>query len=128
MEKRDETGYLYFQTANKSLNTNHQPSFFDALQLILLQNNKSYQRIPLRSHTSLTFNDMERFLHYKFNFLFGQVAINAGDKNPTYQLLSCFIIKEGSKVTFLTQKPNKHEYAKIKKQPSSLYAYKGLED
>ncbi|MBN8201913.1 hypothetical protein [Bacillus sp. NTK034] len=130
MDKGDETGYLYFQTANKRLNTNHQPSFFDALQLIQLQNNKSYQRIPLRSHTSLTFNDMEndkeRLLHYKFKL--GQVAINAGDNNPTYQLLSCFIIKEGSKVTFLTQKPNKPEYAKIKKQPSSLYAYQGLED
>lgn len=128
VDKGDETGYLYFQTANKRLNTNHQPSFFDALQLIQLQSSKSYHRIPLRSHTSLTFNDKEMFLHYKFNFLFGQVAINAGDKSPTYQLLSCFIIKEGSKVTFLTQKPNKPEYAKIKKKPSSLYAYQGLED
>ncbi|KON86163.1 hypothetical protein AF332_04545 [Sporosarcina globispora] len=130
MGKGDITGYLYFQTANKSLNIHHQPGFFDALQLIQLQNNKSYQRIPLRSHTSLTFSDMdndkERLLQYKFKL--GQVAISTGDKNPAYQLLSCFIIKEGSKVTFLTQKPNKPEYAKIKKKPSSLYAYKGLED
>ncbi|WP_394581198.1 hypothetical protein [Cytobacillus firmus] len=128
MGKGDKTGYLYFQTENKNLNTSHQPSFFDALQLIKLQNNKSYQRIPLRSHTSLMFIDTERTIHYKFNFLLSQVAINAGDKKPTYQMLSCFIIKEGSKVTFLTQMPNKPEYAKIEEQPSSLYAYQGLED
>ncbi|EWG12097.1 hypothetical protein [Cytobacillus firmus] len=128
MDNGEETGYLYFQTENESLNTKHQPSFFDALQLIKLQNNKSYQRIPLRSQTSIMINDTERILHYKFNFLLSQVAIKAGNKNPTYQLLSCFIIKEGSKVTFLTQKPNKPEYAKIKEQPSSLYAYQGLED
>ncbi|KAF0819721.1 hypothetical protein KIS4809_1582 [Bacillus sp. ZZV12-4809] len=128
MDKGVKNGYLYFKTENKCLNTNHQPSFFDALQLIKLQNNKSYQRIPLRSHTSLMFNDMERTLHYKFNLLLSQVAINAGNKKPTYELLSCFIIKEGSKVTFLTQRPNKQEYAKIKEQPPSLNAYKGLED
>lgn len=128
MDNGEETGYLYFQTENKSLNTNHQPSFYDALQLLKLQNNKSYQRIPLRTQTSLLINDTERTLHYKFNFFLSHVAINAGNKKPSYQLLSCFIIKEGSKVTFLTQKPNKPEYAKIKEKPSSLFAYQGLED
>lgn len=127
LEEDREAGYLYYKVKENNLNIYHQPSFFDALQLIQPQEDKSYQRVPLGKNTSLMFQytkDFERkSIQYDFDFINGQIAIKDTADKQTYQLLSCFVIKEGCRVTYLTQKPNTPLHAKIKKQPPRLISY-----
>ncbi|KAB2336832.1 hypothetical protein F7731_09220 [Cytobacillus depressus] len=108
----------------KHLNINHQPGFFDALELLNPRKPKSYRKIPLRKKTRLRFyyleNNIKKPIHYQFNLKKGFIAINKSAKAGDHRYLSCFLIKEGSKVSYMVNWPNEKEKVPIKKQPTIL--------
>ncbi|MBU8881095.1 hypothetical protein BGM26_19415 [Bacillus sp. FJAT-29790] len=133
-EESEIAGSLYFKGAHSKgnyLSIHHQPSFFDALQLTKPQESKPYQRIPLSKNTSLIFqyteNCLKKSVHYKFDLKNGSIQIKEADNQAEHRFLSCFLIKEGKRVTYMAYRPNCPEKAKIKNQPPTIVEYKRIE-
>ena len=120
------TFYFCREDSDKEhLNINHQPGFFDALKLIHLQKPKSYQQVPLRKKTILRFyyleNNTQQSIDYFFDFKEGSIEVlRKPETMADYRHLSCFLIKEGNKVSYMAYRPNAPKKAAIKKQPPSL--------
>ncbi|WNS75241.1 hypothetical protein RRV45_20585 [Bacillus sp. DTU_2020_1000418_1_SI_GHA_SEK_038] len=111
------------RSSKEHLNINYQPGFFDALKLINLQKPKSYQKVPLRKKTILRFyyleNNIQQFIDYLFDFKKGSIEVRKPETIADYRYLSCFLIKEGNKVSYMAYRPNEpRSVAAIKKPPS----------
>ncbi|MEH7123527.1 hypothetical protein V7127_09745 [Bacillus sp. JJ1773] len=113
------------QFSKKHLNINYQPGFFDALKLINLQKPKSYQKVPLRKNTILRFyyleNNTQQSIDYLFDFKKGSIEVRKPRTiSANYRYLSCFLIKEGNRVSYMAYRPNAPKKVAIIKQPPSL--------
>lgn len=131
LKEGSDKSSLYFNgdvTSNNHLKIHHQPSFFDALQLVKSQPSKPYQRIPLCKNTSHIFHDNEnyvkKFVHYQFDLKNSSIYIKETDKQSEHHFLSYFLIKEASRVTYMAYRPNCREKAKT----PAFIKYKRLED
>lgn len=130
LEEGSDTSSLFFNgdRINNYLEIYHQPSFFDALQLIKPQSTKQYQRIPLSKNTSHIFhyneNNVKKIGHYQFDLKNSSIYIKDTDKQSDHHLLSLFLIKEACRVTYMAYRP---KYSEKVKTPTFI-EYKRLED
>ncbi|WP_066296931.1 hypothetical protein [Bacillus sp. FJAT-29937] len=111
--------------SQQHLNINYQPGFFDALKLIHLQKPNPYQKVPLRKNTILRFyyleNNTQQSIDYLFDFKKGSIEVRKPETiSANYRHLSCFLIKEGNRVSYMAYRPNAPRKVAIKKQPPSL--------
>lgn len=108
----------------RCLNINYQPSFSDALTIIGPLPTIPYQRVPLRSNTTLSFyhieNNIKKPIHYLFNLNNGYIQVKKTERRADPRYLSCFLIKEGNKVSYMLYPHTNETPAKIKKQPPGL--------
>lgn len=116
--------FLREQSNNHYLNINHQPSFFDALELINPKKPVTYKKIPLRKKTILRFyyieNNIKRSIYYLFNLKKGFIQIKKTEQASDHRYLSCFLMKEGNKVSYMIYWPKEKGKVPIKKHPPSL--------
>ncbi|AIE61512.1 hypothetical protein [Bacillus methanolicus] len=104
------------------------PGFFDALQLSRNSAQTSYYILPLDTHTSVTVNFNEnrqnKAVQFTFNCHKQKILINekAGtiSEATAYKLLSCFLIKNGKKLMYLTFPPSNRVNAYKEPNPSFL--------
>ncbi|EIJ80355.1 hypothetical protein PB1_08337 [Bacillus methanolicus PB1] len=105
----------------------HPPGFFDALQLSRNSFRTSYCILPLCTHTSVTVNFVEnqqvKAVQFTFNFHKQKILIKekAGkiSRATAYKLLSCFLIKNGNKLLYLTFPPGDRE--NFSKEPNPTF-------
>lgn len=106
----------------------HPPGFFDALQLSRNSFRTSYRILPLRTQTRVTVNFVEnqqfKAVQFTFNIHNQKILINekAGkiSRATAYKLLSCFLIKNGNKLLYLTFPPSDRENAGKEPNPTFL--------
>jgi hypothetical protein len=102
------------------------PGFFDALQLSRNSDRSSYYMLPLDTHTSVTVNFNENQQNKAVQFTFHKQKILINEKAGTiseataYKLLSCFLIKNGNKLLYLTFPPSDRVNACKEPNPSFL--------
>ncbi|MDQ0269223.1 hypothetical protein [Cytobacillus purgationiresistens] len=119
--------YFYFIGKKKNLmDINHQPSFFDALHLIKRPETASYQRLPLRKNTPLILHYTKdhhlKSVNYKIHPTRQALLIQDMQEGDVSSLSSCFLIKEGECVAYVTNRTN--QTATLNAEvPSSLNTY-----
>ncbi|MBN6885080.1 hypothetical protein ACUXCC_000214 [Cytobacillus horneckiae] len=106
MKERER--YLYFfKRGENQININHQPTFYDALQLIKRPEISTYHKLPIKKNTPIILHYIKKQppqykLEFEKKILFVH-DVHAGD---LLKFLSCFLIKDGERVTYMTNKRN----------------------
>ncbi|MBY0122280.1 hypothetical protein [Bacillus sp. S/N-304-OC-R1] len=112
------TFYYRGELNDGCLNIDYEPSFFDALQLLHPQPSKSFHIVPLRRNTILRFNyiddDTRKPIQYLFDFEVGIILVEELEQLGDPRYLSCFLIKEGRKVSYMAIPPKAKKGAKIR--------------
>lgn len=115
------TFYYRGELSDGCLNIDYQPSFFDALNLLHPQPPNTFHIVPLRKNAILRFhyeeNNTKKPIQYMFDFDIGMILVEKLEKVGDPRYLSCFLIKEGRKVSYMAIPPKKKKGAKIKQRP-----------
>lgn len=122
------------QISSKEWRLKRKPSFIDvfmlSLQLSHTTMNPSYQYIPLENGVKMPINFCDQDFQIIYNENKIQILVGEKDlqKEVIYEILSHFVLIEGSKVTALRHFPFENTSLLIRKKRRTVSAEKKLKD